>query len=203
MATVFLWAQLEELANVVVADLVMCCPFFPSVCLLRLFTQRHTPIPRLPDIGWWSKNQRTTRRPPTEPGSTLDERCNDWWRYWSGMMPPGREVDSLGRLTGREELLWDEFLYAGENGILIVLVSLRWWWDEIDDLKDPTGYTEWMLALEDVYWVIKQLTSSLRHVIHSIFFSTNINIIQVYIVKAQDQSRLAGCTRKGKGKGQE
>jgi len=74
-------------------------------------------------------------------------------------MPPGREKDYHDRTTG---LSWEESLYTGENGFLTVLVTLRWWWDEINELNDSKGYGEWMMALEDVYWVVGQVISTLR-----------------------------------------
>lgn len=66
-----------------------------------------------------------------------------------------------------EELAWEDYLYAGENGLLTMLVTLRWWWDEVHERNELFAHTEWMLALEDVYWVIEQVSSVLRYVIHS------------------------------------
>lgn len=80
-------------------------------------------------------------------------------------MPPGEGMDSGKRVDEREEPSWEEYLYVGENGLLTILVTLRWWWDEINELDKPIGHVEWMLALVDVYSAIERVSSALRYAI--------------------------------------
>lgn len=76
-------------------------------------------------------------------------------------MPLWRSRDDNSRVFGREIGSWDLHLYSGENGLVLALVMLRWWHDAIGDYGDPAHTGDWMDALEEVYWVINQLSITL------------------------------------------
>lgn len=77
-------------------------------------------------------------------------------------MPVWRSRDHNDRVCEREDGPWDSYLYSGENGIVLALVMLRWWRDALDNDGDTADTGNWMDALEEVYWVIEQLSLALR-----------------------------------------
>jgi len=79
-------------------------------------------------------------------------------------MPPGRLTQPNGRVHGRAHVSWENHLYAGENGLLTMLVTLRWWWDKLTEANGPGVDQEWMEALDDMYWVIEQVMTGIRYV---------------------------------------
>lgn len=52
---------------------------------------------------------------------------------------------------------WGPLVRPGQNGMLMILISLRWW---ANALSDPKNHVSWARAANDVGWVLSQLTSN-------------------------------------------
>ncbi|KAF5348176.1 hypothetical protein D9757_014680 [Collybiopsis confluens] len=106
-------------------------------------------------FSWWFRNRKPIGRlPPTEMFGKTDEFATQWWQWYSIINPEWRERDGSGRIVvnGSGEGEWDEFDLPGQNGMLSLLVSLRWWYHLL-----PTPSDDWILALRDVSWLISEL----------------------------------------------
>ncbi|KAJ7693270.1 hypothetical protein B0H16DRAFT_1751590 [Mycena metata] len=83
-----------------------------------------------------------------------------WWEWWILMNPNWRERSSfaprthprLEQTAGGEE--WGAVDYSGPNGILNVLICLRWWRDAMGP-NDNEEY--WVEAVEDVIWSLETI----------------------------------------------
>ncbi|KAF8214210.1 hypothetical protein K438DRAFT_1563485, partial [Mycena galopus ATCC 62051] len=73
---------------------------------------------------------------------SVDRFVHKWGEWWNGLNPEWRK-DS-GKLIKRERGSLEALRKPGANGMLGVLIGLKWW-------KRETGETsEWVEALEDV-----------------------------------------------------
>ncbi|KAF5375458.1 hypothetical protein D9757_009965 [Collybiopsis confluens] len=111
-------------------------------------------------FSWWFRNRKPIGRlPPTEMFGKTDEFATQWWQWYSIINPEWRERDGSGRIVvnGSGEGEWDEFDLPGQNGMLSLLVSLRWWYHLL-----PTPSDDWILALRDVSWLISELVRANR-----------------------------------------
>ncbi|KAJ7608079.1 hypothetical protein DFH06DRAFT_943675, partial [Mycena polygramma] len=76
----------------------------------------------------------------------------DWWKWWVAINPPWRQLEGGRRLKQEGEGNWESAAQTGPNGMLNVLVCLRWWRDVLrNDLGD------WEEALVDVEWLLKEV----------------------------------------------
>ncbi|KAJ7925477.1 hypothetical protein B0H13DRAFT_1600421 [Mycena leptocephala] len=78
--------------------------------------------------------------------------ASKWWRWWSALNPKWRRTGATPgeRLVKSGEGEWGGTVQTGPNGLLNVLICLRWWKDAIKD--DELG--AWEEALSDVEWVL-------------------------------------------------
>ncbi|KAJ6450444.1 hypothetical protein C8R47DRAFT_1230259 [Mycena vitilis] len=76
----------------------------------------------------------------------------DWWKWWVAINPPWRQLEGGRRLKREGEGDWESAAQTGPNGMLNVLVCLRWWRDV---LRSDLG--EWEEALADVEWLLKEV----------------------------------------------
>ncbi|KAK6972149.1 hypothetical protein R3P38DRAFT_2585172 [Favolaschia claudopus] len=83
-----------------------------------------------------------------------------WWKYWAGMNPAWRIE---GKKKGEGEGDWDTLRkQTGKNGLLNVLICLRWWRDAFE-IRNAAEWGErvasdWKDAVADVLWVMERLT---------------------------------------------
>lgn len=73
------------------------------------------------------------------------------------MQPEWREVGPGGELMRRGEGDWpDELQRPGQNGMVIVLLTLWWWHEALGGDADTAG---WDAAVRDVVWVLSKLVA--------------------------------------------
>ncbi|KAJ7017202.1 hypothetical protein C8F04DRAFT_979767 [Mycena alexandri] len=75
-----------------------------------------------------------------------------WWNWW-GSINPEWQVRKGNRLLREGEGSWDPVAQTGPNGMLNVLICLRWWYDALKGDEGAIG--EWKEALSDVEWALK------------------------------------------------
>ncbi|KAJ7016638.1 hypothetical protein C8F04DRAFT_885197, partial [Mycena alexandri] len=95
---------------------------------------------------------RYARKAPVKPAiDDVEAFGQKWWEWWVMMSPnwpSHRETHPrLLQTMGGEE--WGAVDYSGPNGILNVLICLRWWRDAMGP-NDDQDY--WVEAVEDVIW---------------------------------------------------
>ncbi|KAJ7138995.1 hypothetical protein C8R44DRAFT_545979, partial [Mycena epipterygia] len=93
----------------------------------------------------WTKHGRPIQKAPV---LKVEQFSAGWWSWWSAMAPAWREKDATGRPVPGNEGTWGKLVHPGANGMLIVLLALRWWRD-----KEETASAEWLAVVKDVGWV--------------------------------------------------
>ncbi|KAJ7623834.1 hypothetical protein DFH06DRAFT_1008703, partial [Mycena polygramma] len=76
----------------------------------------------------------------------------DWWKWWVAINPSWRQLEGGRHLKKEGEGDWGSAAHTGPNGMLNVLVCLRWWRDV---LRGEFG--DWEEALADVEWVLNEV----------------------------------------------
>ncbi|KAK7057369.1 hypothetical protein R3P38DRAFT_2759634 [Favolaschia claudopus] len=83
-----------------------------------------------------------------------------WWMWWVAMNPEWRTRLNNGRRLSRADETegdWSELrAQTGPNGLLNVLICLRWW----KAAERVVECGDWNEAVEDVLWVLQKLESS-------------------------------------------
>ncbi|KAJ7015760.1 hypothetical protein C8F04DRAFT_985006, partial [Mycena alexandri] len=75
-----------------------------------------------------------------------------WWVWWVSINPAWRE--RVGdRLAKAGEGDWKSVAQTGPNGMLNVLICLRWWYDTLKN--DASEIVKWKEAVDDVEWAMK------------------------------------------------
>ncbi|KAJ6467403.1 hypothetical protein C8R45DRAFT_838460 [Mycena sanguinolenta] len=102
------------------------------------------------EIHTWIKCARTTK-PKIKSMSKFVEEWQEWWRL---LNPEWRTMcdEVTGMLRADEESL-EMLRKPGANGLLSVMIGLKWWRDEEGETR------EWVTAFEDVTWVMGRLLS--------------------------------------------
>ncbi|KAJ7734410.1 hypothetical protein B0H16DRAFT_1246416, partial [Mycena metata] len=104
------------------------------------------------EVQWWIQRARKVT-PPIKNAAAF---AASWMRWWYALNPTWRRgdggIDSMAREGGGEEGEWDAVDVRGGNGLLSVLVCLKWWRNALEEeTKD------WVMAVADVTWVLEQL----------------------------------------------
>ena len=82
-----------------------------------------------------------------------------WMSWWKGMQPDGRKSDPQAWPFPRMDFTtadWLPVAHAGPTGLLLVVVSLAWWGHHV---QGEGQMEEFLLAVDDVLWVLTQITS--------------------------------------------
>ncbi|KAJ7027745.1 hypothetical protein C8F04DRAFT_1266695 [Mycena alexandri] len=103
------------------------------------------------EVGWWI--QRARRATPMIKSAHVF--ATSWISWWIELNPKWRGAagsDKMLRTEGQSG--WDglKATATGVNGLLSVLMCLKWWKDAIDDEEG-----DWAIAVSDVTWVLRQL----------------------------------------------
>ncbi|KAJ7755134.1 hypothetical protein B0H16DRAFT_1315947 [Mycena metata] len=107
------------------------------------------------EVGWWI--QRARRTPPKI--KQADAFATSWIGWWIELNPKGRVAAGPDKMLRTEGQSGWEGLTARVNGLLSVLMSLKWWKDAVEEEGD------WEIAVSDVTWVLRQLLKQ-RYVAH-------------------------------------
>ncbi|KAF8156176.1 hypothetical protein K438DRAFT_1777599 [Mycena galopus ATCC 62051] len=117
--------------------------------------------------GWIGRGWKWNA--PPSLGEPLGTRESDdwtaaWWTWWRTLQPSER-TSVNGELSRPETADWSRLaLRYGKNGLLQVMATLCWWGESaakrVKRGVEPDKAKEWLLAVEDVAWVLEQLLGS-------------------------------------------
>jgi hypothetical protein len=81
--------------------------------------------------------------------------ASKWWSWWIEINPEWRRnsKNAEERLAKSVAGEWGGTVQTGANGLLNVLICLRWWRDAIRDTELPA----WEEAVGDVHWVLESV----------------------------------------------
>ncbi|KAJ7622618.1 hypothetical protein DFH06DRAFT_898150, partial [Mycena polygramma] len=100
-------------------------------------------------VQGWIARARTGG--PNPPLADLFAFVAQWWKWWTALNPKWRlEGVPEGKRLSRAGGEWGATVQTGPNGVLNVLICLRWWRDKIG----PSELATWQEALEEVAWVL-------------------------------------------------
>ncbi len=103
-------------------------------------------------VGEWLRLcRRVHEKVPKLP--TVDEYATSWWTWWVGLQPDWRATDGDDRPLMSGEGPWDDLVQPGQNGMLLVLISLVWWHGIMTD----ASRSAWEAAVREVGWVLEQM----------------------------------------------
>ncbi|KAJ6568327.1 hypothetical protein DFH09DRAFT_917940, partial [Mycena vulgaris] len=102
-------------------------------------------------VQWWISRARK-QSPVIDDPVKFGEK---WWDWWVDINPPWRKT--LSPMLRKEDGVWTCMDLAGPNGFLNVLISLKWWADEMDgSVRDSK---RWIDGVSEVMWVLEKMTS--------------------------------------------
>ncbi|KAI0692694.1 hypothetical protein C8T65DRAFT_586407 [Cerioporus squamosus] len=101
--------------------------------------------------NWMRLDRRVHAKIPKLP--PVEEYAASWWAWWLSLQPEWRAMDSAGRPLRSGEGPWDDLVQPGQNGMLLVLLSLVWW----HGLVSESSRGDWDAAVRDVAWVLDQM----------------------------------------------
>ncbi|KAF7373976.1 hypothetical protein MSAN_00610300 [Mycena sanguinolenta] len=141
---------------------------FESECGYTDGTWRMATKSRPHQVGGWITRGRKWTLPPCLPETlgTADDTnswVGGWWAWWKSLQPNDRIAEEGGGLSRPATAYWKEVAKMyGKNGLLQVMATLVWWgeaaWREREG--EPSVWNRWLLAVEDVKWVIEQVLES-------------------------------------------
>jgi hypothetical protein len=73
-----------------------------------------------------------------------------WWAWWADINPEWRVQTEGKRLEKGGVGEWTKLDIGGPNGLLNVLMCLRWWRNAMPE----THMADWVDAIEDVHWAL-------------------------------------------------
>ncbi len=100
---------------------------------------------------WMRLDRRVHAKVPKLP--PVEEYAASWWAWWISLQPEWRAMDSAGRPLRNGEGPWDDLVQPGQNGMLLVLLSLVWW----HGIAPESSRGDWDAAVRDVAWVLDQM----------------------------------------------
>ena len=110
----------------------------------------------------------------------VSEFEKSWWKWWKGLQPEWRAVsdvvgplDSSHRLGLVDGADWSVVKKHGRNTFFLVMVTLVWWGVALP--APSTSDEGWMVAIQDVGWVLAGLTGS------RFMFHINYYLLLIYL----------------------
>ncbi|KAJ7448163.1 hypothetical protein FB451DRAFT_1053973, partial [Mycena latifolia] len=100
---------------------------------------------------WTARARKGGPKPPIEDAGAFGKL---WWKWYVVMNPEWRLASNMGRLDKLEDQEdWGALGNTGPNGMLNMLICLRWWCDALEE-GDALAY---QAALEEVYWGLETM----------------------------------------------
>ncbi|KAI1782807.1 hypothetical protein LXA43DRAFT_846143, partial [Ganoderma leucocontextum] len=104
------------------------------------------------EVGIWLQILR--RNLMKSPAIKNEEKyVQAWWGWWGRLQPEWRQRNEGGRPCPGGEGPWDALKKPGQNGMLMVLLSLVWW----KEIATDATASEWLAAVRDVGWVLAKM----------------------------------------------
>ncbi|KAJ7728989.1 hypothetical protein B0H14DRAFT_2409818 [Mycena olivaceomarginata] len=113
-------------------------------------TKSHPTKDRPAAVAVWVKNAR--KGMPDIGTPEVMER--GWWAWWKAINPEWRLRD--GELIQEGNGSWTVLRCPGQNGLLNVVVCLKWWYCAMETPSDA-----WKSAVLDVKWVLEKILEGL------------------------------------------
>ncbi|KIP01351.1 hypothetical protein PHLGIDRAFT_44687, partial [Phlebiopsis gigantea 11061_1 CR5-6] len=108
---------------------------------------------RPPQIGHWTQVlRRDLVKQPQIPD--VAEYGQQWWAWWRALQPSWRSSTANNTLARDGKGPWDSLVRPGKNGILMVLLALRWWHGALSANAESSQWTD---AVADVTWVVAEM----------------------------------------------
>ncbi|KAJ7860854.1 hypothetical protein B0H14DRAFT_2350494 [Mycena olivaceomarginata] len=101
-------------------------------------------------VGVWVKN---ARKGMPDIGM-LEVMERGWWAWWKAINPEWQLHD--GELIQEGNGSWTVLRCPGQNGLLNVVVCLKWWYCAMETPSDA-----WKSAVLDVKWVLEKILEGL------------------------------------------
>ncbi|KAK7025928.1 hypothetical protein VNI00_015843 [Paramarasmius palmivorus] len=100
----------------------------------------------------WFKEGRKVEMPLPFP--PLQEFSDGLWSWWRILNPEWRERIGEKRMSRAQAGDWNGLRFPGQNGLLLPIVGLRWWY--LHEEKEG-GSADWRELAEDVLWVLESI----------------------------------------------
>ncbi|KAK7027472.1 hypothetical protein VNI00_015217 [Paramarasmius palmivorus] len=100
----------------------------------------------------WFKEGRKIEMPLPFP--PVDEFSEGLWSWWKLLNPEWRERIGERRMSRVQTGDWSELRYPGQNGLLLPVIGLKWWY--LQEEKEG-GSADWKELAEDVLWVFESI----------------------------------------------
>ncbi|KAJ7029316.1 hypothetical protein C8F04DRAFT_907643, partial [Mycena alexandri] len=106
------------------------------------------------EVSGWINRARTGG--PSPAIIDVYSFASRWWAWWVEINPAWRARTGgvvMKRLAKEGEGDWGSVASTGPNGMLNILICLRWWYDALGG--NEGGKAGWKEALEDVVWALE------------------------------------------------
>ncbi|KAJ7155743.1 hypothetical protein C8R46DRAFT_1041099 [Mycena filopes] len=103
------------------------------------------------EVGWWIQRARKGTPPIKDVGAFAQA----WKGWWGALNPAWRRVKT-GGMAQEGDGGWEELGARGANGLLSVVMCLKWWKEGLGNAEDE----EWVESVLDVTWVLRRLIAS-------------------------------------------
>ncbi|EEB91808.1 hypothetical protein MPER_09777 [Moniliophthora perniciosa FA553] len=84
----------------------------------------------------------------------LEPFTESLWEWWNVLNPDWRKRLEKGRMSRAKDGEWDDLRYPGQNGLILPIVGLRWWFI-LEKKEHPSP--DWNEMAQDVLWVLESL----------------------------------------------
>ncbi|KAJ7238466.1 hypothetical protein C8J57DRAFT_1012743, partial [Mycena rebaudengoi] len=115
-------------------------------------TRRHLAKGCPEEVALWIQNARKPGRVSITNASAFGKA---WWAWWSELNPKWRARGENGSLERAGSGDWTGLARMGPNGMLCILICLRWWRDMLVEPVAEGEMEAWMDAVKDVHWAVQ------------------------------------------------
>ncbi|ESK81780.1 hypothetical protein Moror_5370 [Moniliophthora roreri MCA 2997] len=95
-------------------------------------------------------------RKPAFPSNiqSLGKFIESFWEWWNTLNPDWQERIEGRRMLRARNGEWKELRYSGQNGLILLMVGLRWWF-MLEGKKRRSD--NWNEMAQDILWVLESL----------------------------------------------
>ncbi|KAK0436993.1 hypothetical protein EV421DRAFT_1739211 [Armillaria borealis] len=115
------------------------------------------------EVGDWLKRGRNVEYVPELGRKDVKVLGESWWAWWKALQPEWRDISGVeGCLEGDHQTGnsdWDCLWHLGANGLMTVLIGLKWWGLLITKHygMGSMRMRNWEAAVEDILWVMTSM----------------------------------------------